>query len=312
MALIRPMPSLRFSFLCALGLMAGAPLSAQQPAAPAPTQANVPYGKHAKQVLDFYQAKAADGGATPLLFFVHGGGWMTGDKVNPDFLKQCLDDGISVASINYRFIPDAQAEGITPPVKACLDDSARALQFVRSKAAEWHIDKNRIGGCGGSAGGFTVLWLGFSPDMADPKSTDPIAHESTRLKCVLAFVPQTTLDPKQMKDWIPNLDYGPHAFGLGSMQEFLDKRESLMPWIERFSPYALASKDDPPVLLFYDSVADLGKPPAKDPVHSGNFGAGIADKLKAEGIEHEINYNNDYGHMKYPNLFSFLKEKLGR
>jgi len=96
------------------------------------------------------------------------------------------------------------------------------------------------------------------------------------------------------------------------MQEFLTKRDSLMPWIERFSPYALASADDPPVLLFYDSTPHLGQPPAKDPVHSGNFGAGIAEKLKAVGIEHEINYNNDYEHMKYPDLFGFLKAKLGK
>jgi len=276
---------------------------------PAPTQANVPYGKHANQVLDFYQAKAEQ--PTPLLFFVHGGGWMGGDKVNPDFLAKCLENGISVVSINYRFIADAQAEKVYPPVKACLDDSARALQFVRSKAAEWHIDKTRIGGCGGSAGGFTVLWLAFSPDMADAKSADPIAHESTRLRCVMAFVPQTTLDPKQMQAWIPNNEYGNHAFGLVNMQEFLDKRDSLMPWIERFSPYALASADDPPVLLFYDNPSNLGQP-YKDPPHSGNFGGGIAEKLKAVGIEHEINYNNDYGHMKYPDLFGFLKEKLGK
>ncbi|WP_395732565.1 alpha/beta hydrolase fold domain-containing protein [Prosthecobacter sp.] len=292
-------------FIAALCLLAGATAFAQTPV---PTQANVPYGKHEKQVLDFYQAKAEQ--PAPVLFFVHGGGWMTGDKANPDFLGKCLENGISVVSINYRFIADAQAEQISPPVKASLDDSARALQFVRSKAAEWHIDKERIGGCGGSAGGFTVLWLAFSPDMADAKSVDPIEHESTRLRCVLAFVPQTSLDPRQMKEWIPNNEYGNHAFGLGSMQEFLDKRDSLMPWIERFSPYALASADDPPVLLFYDSAPDLGKPPAKDPVHSGNFGAGIAGKLKAVGIEHEINYNNDYGHMKYPDLFGFLKEKL--
>lgn len=292
--------------ITAFCLLAGTTAFAQTPA---PTQANVPYGKHAKQVLDFYQAKADQ--PTPLLFFVHGGGWMSGDKANPDFLKQCLENGISVASINYRFIPDAQAEGITPPVKACLDDSARALQFVRSKATEWHFDKDRVGGCGGSAGGFTVLWLGFSPDMADAKSADPISHESTRLRCVLAFVPQTTLDPRQMKVWIPNNEYGNHAFGLGSMQEFLDKRDSLMPWIERFSPYALASADDPPVLLFYDNPPNLGQP-YKDPPHSGNFGAGIAEKLKAVGIENEINYNNDYEHMKYPDLFGFLKEKLGK
>ncbi len=272
-----------------------------------PTQANVPYGKHPKQVLDFYQAKSDH--PNPLLFFIHGGGWMVGDKANPDFLAKCLENGISVVSINYRFIPDATAEKISPPVKACLDDSARALQFVRSKAAEWKINRERIAGCGGSAGGCTALWLAFHDDMADAKSADPIAHESTRLTCVMAFVPQTSLDPKQVQAWIPNNEYGPHAFGLGSVKEFVEQREKLLPWIEQFSPYALASSDDPPVLLFYDNPANLGQP-YKDPPHSGNYGAGIAEKLKAVGIEHEINYNNDYSKMKYPDLFAFIREKL--
>lgn len=258
-------------------------------------------------MLDFYKADAK--APTPLLFFVHGGGWMTGDKANPDFLVKCLESGISVISINYRLISDATAEKISPPVKACLDDSARALQFVRSKAAEWNINKERIGGCGGSAGGFTSLWLAFHPDMADAASADPIAHESTRLSCVLAFVPQTSLDPQQMRTWIPNIEYGPHAFALPNMQAFLDQRATLMPWIEQFSPYALASADDPPVLLFYDNPPNLGQS-YKDPPHSANFGAGLEEKLKATGIEHEINYNNDYSKMKYPDLFGFLLEKL--
>jgi len=282
-------------------------LRAQAPALPAPTLSNVPYGKHPRQVLDFYQAKAEQ--PTPLLYFIHGGGWMTGDKANPDFLAKCLENGISVVSINYRFIPDAAEEKITPPVKACLDDAARALQFVRGKAGEWRIDKDRIGGCGGSAGGCTALWLAFHRDLADPASADPTSRESTRLRCVLAFVPQTTLDPQQLLAWTPNIQYGNHAFALGSMTEFLDKRESLMPWIQEFSPYALASADDPPVLLFYDNPPNLGQP-YKDPPHSGNFGAGIAQKLKDVGIEHEINYNNDYSHMKYPDLFGFLLAKL--
>ena len=276
--------------------------------AQAPTHANVPYGTHERQVMDFWQAKSEQA-KTPLLFFVHGGGWLNGDKANPDFLAKCLENGISVVSINYRLISDAQTAKIDPPVKACLDDSARALQFVRSKADEWHIDKERIGGCGGSAGGFTVLWLAFSSDMADAKSADPVARESTRLRCVMAFVPQTTLDPKQMQAWIPNNMYGNHAFGLPSMDDFVAKRDALLPWIERFSPYALASKDDPPVLLFYDNPPNLGQP-YKDPPHSGNFGAGIAEKLKAVGIEHEINYNNDYAHMRWPDLFGFITEKL--
>ena len=292
--------------LIAISLLIVSSLNAQTP--PAPTQTNVPYGPHAKQVLDFYQTKS-DQPKTSLLFFVHGGGWMSGDKANPDFLAKCLENGISVASINYRLISDAQTEKMDPPVKACLDDSARALQFVRSKADEWHIDKDRIGGCGGSAGGFTSLWLAFAPDMADPKSSDPVSRESTRLRCVMAFVPQTTLDPQQMQAWIPNNQYGNHAFGLPSMNDFVAKRESLMPWLERFSPYALASSDDPPVLLCYENPPNLGQP-YKDPPNSANFGAGIAEKLKAVGIEHEINYNNDYAHMKWPDLFGFIVEKL--
>lgn len=274
---------------------------------PKPTEANVPYGAHPRQVLDFYQAKTP--GTAPLLFFIHGGGWMVGDKANPDFLAQCLESGISVVSINYRLIPDASAQKIDPPVKACLDDAARALQFVRSKAREWRIDPERIGACGGSAGGFTALWLAFHPEMAKAADPDPIARESTRVRCVLAFVPQTTLDPLQMQKWIPNNQYGNHAFGLPSMQAFLDRRSELLPWIEKLSPYSLATVDDPPVLLFYDNPPNLGQP-YKDPPHSANFGAGLAEKLKAVGIEHEINYNMPNAKLKHPNLFSFLQEKL--
>ena len=274
---------------------------------PKPTLANVAYGKHERQVLDFWKAESAS--PTPLLFCIHGGGWMGGDKTNPDFLKQCLDRGISVVSINYRFIPDAIAEKIDPPVKACLDDAARALQFVRSNAKEWHIDKERVGCCGGSAGGFTSLYLAFHPDLADLKSADPVARESTRVRCVLAFVPQTSLDPKQMREWIPNNDYGHHAFALPSMQAFIDKRESLMPWIKEFSPYELATSDDPPVLLFYDSVPALGQP-FKDPPHSANFGVGIEPKLKAVGIDYELHYTGAQN-VKHPDLFSFITEKLG-
>ena len=58
-------------------------------------------------------------------------------------------------------------------MKAPLEDAARALQFVRSKAAQWNLDKQRIGASGGSAGACSALWLAFHDDMADPNSQDP-------------------------------------------------------------------------------------------------------------------------------------------
>ena len=149
---------------------------------PKPTLSEVPYGTHERHVLDFW--KAVSDKPTPLVFVIHGGGWKNGSKERLNRFvdaPKLLREGISVAAINYRYT--SQANGINPPVKVPLYDAARALQFVRSKAAEWNIDKARIAAAGGSAGACTSLWLLYHDDLADPKSDDPIARESTRLYC---------------------------------------------------------------------------------------------------------------------------------
>src|SRR6516164_1007953 len=243
---------------------------------------NVPYGKHPRQVLDFYQAKSDK--PAPVVFYIHGGGWRNGDKkMNP---KPFLDKGISVVAINYRFVQHGVEENIVPPVKAPLEDAARALQFVRSKAGEWNIDKKRIGATGGSAGGCSSLWLAFHDDMADPTSKDPIARESTRLYCAAVDGAQTSLDPKQLREWMPNYGYGAHAFGLPNFQSLLDNREKVLKWIKEYSPIEHVSKDDPPIGLFYsgDPNAKVGDSP-KDPTHSPILGIKLAEKLKSVGVD---------------------------
>jgi acetyl esterase/lipase len=111
-----------------------------QPALPRPTAADVSYGEHSKQVLHFWKAESS--APTPLLFYIHGGGWMGGNRASvASLLPLMLEEGISVVSVEYRFIPEAIADGVSPPVKGPLHDAARALQFVRSKASEWNIDK---------------------------------------------------------------------------------------------------------------------------------------------------------------------------
>ena len=259
-------------------------------AVPKPTLAEVRYGPHERHVLDFWRAPSAT--PTPLTFVIHGGGWQGGEKERVDRfvdVAALLKAGISVVSINYRLIRHAEAEGVVPPVRAPLQDAARALQFVRSQAAAWNLDRVRIGAAGGSAGACSSLWLAFSPEMADPRSGDPVARESTRLFCAAVLGAQTTLDPKQMQEWTPNSRYGGHAFGVGAFPDFLAARARLLPWIAEFSPYALVSAGDPPVYLSYSAPPALGQD-QKDPTHTANFGVKLEERCAAAGVPCELVY----------------------
>jgi len=264
--------------------------AAENPPVVKPTLAEVRYGPHERHVLDFWRAASAT--PAPLVFVIHGGGWQGGEKervnkfVNVEGL---LAQGISVVAINYRFIKHAEAEGVTPPVKAPLHDAARALQFVRSQAAAWNLDKTRIGAAGGSAGACSSLWLAFHDDLADPKSADPVARESTRLYCAAVTVAQTTLDPVQMKTWTPNSNYGGHAFGLGSFEQFLAARDRLQPLIAEYSPYHLVTKEDPAVYLFYNATPALGQE-VKNPSHTANFGVKLQERCQSLGVACELMY----------------------
>lgn len=294
------------------------PAKKAEPKPPTPTLAAVRYGTHERHVLDFWRAPSDR--PTPLLFFIHGGGWQGGDKsriaamVN---VEELLAAGISAVSINYRFVSQAHAAGIKPPVQAPLEDAARALQFVRSQAAEWNIDKQRIGASGGSAGACSSLWLAFTPDRADPASADPIARESTRLWCAAVSGAQTTLDPQQMKTWTPNSRYGSHAFGIfkkvdGRDQQdfdgFLSRRDEILPWIATYSPYALVTADDPPIYLYYSAPPALGQE-QKDPTHTANFGVKLQERLRAAGVPSELVYPGAPD-VRHANIQAFLVATL--
>jgi acetyl esterase/lipase len=257
---------------------------------------NVSYGPHRMQRIYFWRAKSEK--PTPLLFYIHGGGWNGGDRsVVRTMLKPALDAGISVVSVEYRTIKDSTADGLVPPVKGPMYDCARALQFTRSKAKEWNLDKTKVALAGGSAGACTSLWIAFHDDLADPNSADPIARESTRVTCAAVSGAQTSLDPQQMRAWTPNSKYGAHAFGItwdpkkktSTFDLFVAERERILPWIKQYSPYELVSSDDPPVGLFYSAKPNLGQA-EKDPTHTANFGVKLKEHCDANKVSCELVY----------------------
>ena len=324
--------------LCSVGLyLAGIHLSAvgqekatatkqdttpvkKPPARPAPTVADYVYGKDSpRQVFDFWKADSKQ--PTPLVLLIHGGGWRNGDKTGygTSSIQPYLDQGISVAAINYRFIEQAMEDKVEPPVKGCLHDAARALQTLRSKAKEWNISPIQVGATGSSAGACTSLWLALHDDLADPKSTDPIARESSRLACAAVSGAQTSLDPKQLREWMPNAIYGGHAFGFAGpgrsrADEFellIPNREKVLPWIQEYSPIELVTSDDPPLYLEYPRQKEapvIGKP-EPDPTHSSMYGIQLAERTKEKGVELVLT-SPQQPSTQFPTIQSFLIAKL--
>jgi acetyl esterase/lipase len=295
-----------------------APAKKAPPARIAPTVANYKYGEESeRQVFDFWQAKSDQ--PTPLVLLIHGGGWQSGDKTTfgTAAIKPFLDEGISVAAINYRFINQAMMQNVVPPVKAPLHDAARALQTLRSKAKDWNIDPTKVGATGGSAGACTSLWLALHDDLADPNSSDPIARQSTKLQCAAVSGPQTSLDPKELREWMPNSNYGGHAFGFaapgrnrsGEFELLIANREKVLPWIKEYSPIELVDKNDPPLFLYFSGEpAPVGQP-QKDPTHSAVYGIKLAERMEPLGVECVVVYpgNSD---SKYGTTTKFLIAKL--
>lgn len=275
---------------------------------PAPTFANIKYGPHERNVLDFWQAKSEQ--PAPLLVSIHGGGFVAGNKsVQPQLLKACLDSGISVAAINYRY----STQAIAP---APFQDGARAVQFLRSKAKEWHIDPSRFAATGGSAGAGISLWLGFHNDMADPKSDDPVLRQSTRLTCMVVFEGQSSYDPRFIRQLFPGKD----IYKIGALSKLfgvdLNELDHLpaakYKLFDECAPIHHVSKDDPPVLLIYNNPIDAEITNQNIGIHHPLFGKVLKEKMDALSIPCEVvAAGKRLGGGTPTRPIDFLKEHLG-
>ena len=245
----------------------------------APTFENVAYGPHLRQNMDVWLPKPGrtDGRRTPCVIMIHGGGWCDGDRMGgvAGNLPKCRVADCALVSISYRMVHDANDAGIKPPVKACLDDAVAAIKLVQAKAAEWNIDPTRIGLTGGSAGACSSLYASLQGDNA------------LGIRAVLANSPQTSLDPQETKEWIPNARYGAHAFGYGSFESWLAHRAECLPLIERYSPAALlracTASRAPTFLYSCGALPPPGQLPA-DPTHAAMFCVKFEEICNAKGV----------------------------
>lgn len=249
------------------------------------TYHNAAYGPHVRNRFDLW--KATSDKPAPLVVFIHGGGFMRGDKsllYNSGVLVDLLDAGMSVAGINYRYWHQ-DPRGFL----ASLEDIARAVQFLRMNAVEYGIDKERIGCYGGSAGGAASLWLAFHDDMADPESEDPVLRESTRIACAGAMATPSTLDLMQWPEILGmasmtdvQLKDTALRFGLADVEEiFSPKGEAVR---ARLDMTGLMSAGDPPVYVFNNEAGGVPKG-VGHMGHHPNHAKRIKERANKLGIE---------------------------
>jgi acetyl esterase/lipase len=176
-------------------------------------------------------------------------------------------------------------------------DGARAVQFLRFKAAEWNLDPAKVAATGGSAGAGISLWLGYHDDLADPKSDDPVARQSTRLTCMGVVGAQTSYDPRFIKKEIGGLAHEHPAllpfYGLKADETDTPKAYKLY---EEASPINYVTADDPPAFLFYTESKDPLPADAKpgQGIHHPRFGELLKEKLDPLKIECVLRHRDDY------------------
>lgn len=217
---------------------------------PRPDFANVAYGEHERDRLDLYLAKGTQGPA-PMVVLIHGGGFRNGDKshwANDRTLQELLAQGVSCAAINYPFLEHM-------PIQDILHHCARSVQFLRSRAGEWDLDRTRFAAMGESAGAGSALWLATRDDLADPRAKDPVLRESSRLNCAVCNATQATYDISRWESFLgpakPKYSTsGTEAamfYHLASTDDFTTASGKAI--LRECDMLSWITKDDPPLLL---------------------------------------------------------------
>lgn len=253
-----------------------------------PTLANVKYGSHERNTMDIWLAKSDK--PTPMVIYIHGGGFMMGDKKNGHNKKNIAllrSQGISYASINYRFLYHSKTG-----VLGCMEDAKRAIQFLRFNASKWNLDKTRFACIGASAGAGTSLWLAFNDEMADKNNSDPVLQESTRIQAVAVHATQATYN---IARWVDLLDIAKEEedisgvlnfYGFKSKEE-LDTEQGKK-YISSIDFLAHISSDDPPMYASNNMRGGSIKVSDKNHLyHHPLHVKALRDKAQEAGIKHQ-------------------------
>lgn len=237
------------------GLMACAhttPVPKSTPtSAPTPTFAFEKYGtseldityctpNNMPQKLDVYYP--ASGGPWPVVIYVHGGAWNSGDKSEGLFLRGLTDQGFLLISVNYRLATN----GNKFPVM--IEDVKCAVRYLRAYAAKYNLDPHHIGAIGASAGAHLAALLGTTDQTAGWDTLEYL-DQSSRVQAVVTLA--------GFSDFTRQVD---ESAAMAIQYAFADAPGSDSPKMVAASPITYITSDDPPFLIIHgdqDKLAPL-------------------------------------------------------
>jgi acetyl esterase/lipase len=187
--------------------------------------------------LDIVRPKVAPEMPMPVVIWIHGGGWRGGNsKGGIPRLMPFAERGYFCASLEYRL----SGEAVFP---AQIEDVKCAIRFLRSKAKEYHLDPDRIGVWGGSAGGHLAALLGTAGDVAELEGKGGHQNFSSRVAAVCNWFGPADMVRMLETSNANGLDAVSKLIG-GSLAE---KKETAV----KASPLTYVTRDDPPFLIMH-------------------------------------------------------------
>ena len=260
--------------LAVLALLAGPLGFAARAGDPTPDvvfERDIVYGQAGDEVLKLNLAMPAEAAPElPAVVLIHGGAWRAGDRSTFDELAFSLARaGFVAATVGYRFCPEHR-------FPAQLHDVQRAVRFLRANAPRYHIDRDRVGAMGFSAGAQLAMLLG-TVDHADglDESAD-LPRFSAKVAAVVAYFGPTDLElpaTDATRPLLADLIGGP-----------LDEQREAY---RRASPVTYVSAGDAPMLLFQGT---------DDPLVPHVHATRMADALQQAGVHGRVELLVGAGH----------------
>jgi acetyl esterase/lipase len=235
---------------------------------------NESYGTDTKQNMDVYLPSGRTQSKTPLLIYIHGGGWIDGDKnefLQVKSLLESLFPQYAFVTLNYRLYDFATGKnGILEQEK----DIIRAFDHIESKLAAWNISDDFVIS-GASAGGHLALLHAYKNNTSD-------------LKAAVVFFPPTELSELYTFNNFTAL--GLTAL-LGGTPTTASKN------YQETSPITHIDSKDIPTIFFH------GDQDTVVPISQSQL---LEQKLKSEKVRHQFTVVQGQGHGFTPQTYSTL------